>query len=292
MITFVPAKINIGLYVVSRREDGYHNLETVFYPIGLHNGTPSCPYPFGDILEITPCDETVFEFTGRVIDCPLEKNLVVKAYRLFEKEYALKTGRILGSYRVQLYKNIPDGAGIGGGSADATYTLTTLNSLNNNIFAIEELKRLAVMLGADCPCFLYPAPMYGQGIGENLTQLNLDLTGKWLILVKPDLYVSTKEAFANVYPQVPNNNLKETLRLPIQDWRNKVYNDFEISISKSHPIIMRIKESLYDEGADFASMSGSGSSVYGIFDNKELAVGAYESLNARYSDCYCALIML
>lgn len=269
MISFVPAKINIGLDIVSRRKDGYHNLETLFYPIGLHNGTPACPSPFGDILEITPLmsgsKDVKFIFTGNRIDCPLEKNLVVKAYRLFADSYFRKTGNRLRPYCIHLEKHIPDGAGIGGGSADATFTLKALNSLSDEPFTIEEMSDMALRLGADCPFFLYNEPMRGSGVGEILTPFPAILSGKWLLLVKPDIYISTGEAFAGISPKEPEMSLLEKLTSPLEEWKGQITNDFEESLSEKFSEIKEIINSLYDSGAIYASMSGSGSACYGIY---------------------------
>lgn len=280
MIQFIPAKINIGLNIVEKRPDGYHNLETVFYPIGRFNGTPEVTYPFCDILEITPSsgENHSFAFTGRRIDCSLEKNLVVKALRVFKECYAEKIGREMPKFDVTLDKHIPDGAGIGGGSADATYMLRGLNTLCDNPFDLNELSEMALHLGADCPFFLLDTPAYGEGVGEILTPIKVDLKEKWLLLAKPDIYISTAEAFREILPKHPETSLKELIQLPIQEWRHHIVNDFEESLSGRFSEIINLKQMLYNSGAEYASMSGSGSSVYGIYRNRGEALHALTAI--------------
>ncbi|MDE6143865.1 MAG: 4-(cytidine 5'-diphospho)-2-C-methyl-D-erythritol kinase, partial [Muribaculaceae bacterium] len=200
MIKFVNAKINLGLNIVRRREDGYHDLETVFYPVGIESGMPQQPEPFDDILEVfiekgkdTGCR---FQFMGRRVDCEPEKNLVVKATTLFIKTYFDKEGidDRLGLVNVVLDKHLPDGAGLGGGSADASFTLMALNELMDFPFSESELTRMALRLGADCPFFIRNTPCFAEGIGEILHPVEIDLKGRWLLVVKPPVYVSTKDA--------------------------------------------------------------------------------------------------
>ncbi len=276
MIAFVNAKINIGLQIVRRREDGYHDLQTIFYPIGKYSGTPVNLESFGDILEVELTDEELeFSSTGRPIACAPEKNLVYKAAKLALEESSKGA-------KVQLYKGIPDGAGIGGGSADAGFTLRMISSLlqqpdeealvDNE--PSKELLEKALQLGADCPFFLYNKPMYGQGVGEKLSDVELDLSGYWLVLVKPDVYISTKEAFAGVKPQAAEFDLRSIATLPINEWHKVVKNDFEDSVFPQFPLIAEVKNRMYELGASYASMSGSGSSVYGIFENRESAAKA------------------
>lgn len=273
MIRFVNAKINIGLQIVKRREDGYHDLQTVFYPVGLYAGTPGNPDPFCDILEIIPSEKNCveFEFTGRKVDCPLEKNLVCRAAHLFWKAKETSLRRCIGSngLRICLDKHLPDGAGMGGGSADATFTITTLNSLldEGSRMSEEEMAAMALQLGADCPFFVYNRPMYGEGVGEKLTDIPLDLSGYWFLIVKPRVFVSTKEAFAGIIPRKGGIDLRRLAEIPIQNWQGMVKNDFEDSIFPKYPELEEIKQQLLRRGAVYASMSGSGSSIYGIFTN-------------------------
>lgn len=284
MIKFVNAKLNLGLNVVRRREDGYHDLETVFFPIGLHNGTPENPEPFCDILEITPARTTGFVFSGRGIDCVLEKNLVYKAWKIFKDNYPA-----LADYRIELEKHIPDGAGLGGGSADAAFVLMTLNQLEGNPFADDELVSMALRLGADCPFFILNRPCYATGVGERLEALDLDLSGWWCLLVKPDIYISTKEAFAGISPCIPSENLKNIVIDDVERWQGRMCNDFEGSIFPSHQILADIKSSLIGAGAVYAAMSGSGSTVFGLFPQRDMAEMASAEFSRGHYVALCKL---
>lgn len=270
MIEFINAKINIGLQIVNRRADGYHDLQTVFYPVGIYAGTPENPEEFGDILELSRREEDSghsaygmpeIEFRGRKIDCAPEKNLVWRAAQLF----AETTGTDASGLRLTLEKHLPDGAGMGGGSADASFTLRLLarhfglNNLN--------LEELAVKLGADCPFFVRNRPVYAEGIGEKMTDIDLDLSGRWLVAVQPYIRISTREAFSGVTPKKGDFDLKMIARVPVEDWKGTVRNDFEDSIRRLYPEIEIIKEELYARGALYASLTGSGSVVYGIFSS-------------------------
>lgn len=293
MIEFVNAKINIGLQIVRRREDGYHDLQTVFYPVGKYAGLPDNPEPFCDILEIIPAKEpgVRFHFKGRMIDCPEEKNLVCKAARLFFESSASDSGRFGASasasaqgergLEIILEKHLPDGAGMGGGSADASFSLRMLNELTSQGYSDEELAEMALRLGADCPFFIYNRPMYGCGVGEKLTDVNLDLAGYWLVVVKPAVYVSTRDAFAGVTPRPGNIDLRTIAEIPIADWQDVVVNDFEASIFPKFPELARIKERLIRNGAVYASMTGSGSSIYGIYDDYEKAMVSREDFRGE-----------
>lgn len=277
MITFPNAKINIGLRITERRPDGYHNLETLFVPIGLYAGTPENPVSFCDTLEVARSDRDSYIFTGNTIDCPLEKNLVYKAVELFRKESGL-------SHPVSVYleKHLPDGAGLGGGSADASFTLKMLNELNGLIFDDEELERIALKLGADCPLFIRNRICYGEGIGEKLTPVDLSLDGWWIVIVKPDIYVSTREAFSGIKPKKDPDGLPfcRLGEIPVSDWRDLAVNDFEKSIFPIYPELAEIKQSLYRHGASYASMSGSGSSLFGLFSSYEAAASAAENFSS------------
>lgn len=292
MIRFINAKINIGLQIVRKREDGYHDLQTIFFPIGLYAGTAENPATFCDILELTP--EPMSEsrgfrsselspeviFTGRKVDCPPEKNLVSRAASLFCEE----TGADFSGFTLWLEKHLPDGAGIGGGSADASFTLLSLAEEYNRREEIgdmsckkittETLIRMASRLGADCAFFILNRAAYAEGIGDRLEEISLDLSGYWLVAVKPRVYVSTAEAFAGVTPHEAAFDLRTLPFLPIEEWRSKVRNDFEDSVFPLHPEIKDVKDKLYCHGALYASMSGSGSSVYGIYPDEESAARA------------------
>ncbi len=275
MVKFVNAKINIGLHIVRRRPNGYHDLETVFYPIGRYAGTPENPSAFCDVLEAVP--GSGIRFLGRPMDCPLEKNLVTKAVRLFEE----RLGRDCGQ-QVILEKHLPDQAGLGGGSADAAFTLRMLNELNGNPFAPEALEEMALKLGADCPVFIRNEAAYAEGVGERLEPVVLSLAGKWLLVVKPDFAVSTKEAFAGVTPRGGREDLRELVKLPIEEWEGRIINDFEASIFPLCEEFPRLKRDLYATGALYASLSGSGSALYGIYADREACERAYNEINAPY----------
>ncbi|GAB6011344.1 4-(cytidine 5'-diphospho)-2-C-methyl-D-erythritol kinase [Viscerimonas tarda] len=251
MISFPNAKINLGLNIVSKREDGYHNLETIFYPIAIR-----------DALEIVPAKDGRDSFieAGMKVGVPAGNNLVMKALHLIRERYSIPP------LEVHLLKKIPFGAGIGGGSADASFMLKLLNTTYNLAISDDELAGLAVKLGADCPFFIYNRPMFASGIGEVLEDVQLSLAAYSIVLVKPDVHIPTRDAFALVKPQQPEISLKEIIKRPVQEWKNLMFNDFEKSIFPNYPVIETIRQQLYDCGAVYASMSGSGSSVYGIFE--------------------------
>ncbi len=278
MIKFVNAKLNLGLNIVRKRPDGYHDLETVFYPVGKYNGTPENPEPFCDILEITPANNTEFRFTGRKVDCPLEKNLVYKAWKLFKEECPA-----LGEYLITLEKHLPDGAGLGGGSADASAVLCMLNELSGSPFNVEKLATMALKLGADCPFFIYNRPCYAEGVGEKLEPIDLDLSGWWCLLVKPEISISTKEAFAGVTPSKPTTSLKEIVRLDVEEWQGKMVNDFEASLFTNHIELSIIHDILIVNGAEYVAMSGSGSTVFGLFRTKDEALSVKECFEEHYT---------
>ncbi|MDE5789810.1 MAG: 4-(cytidine 5'-diphospho)-2-C-methyl-D-erythritol kinase [Muribaculaceae bacterium] len=309
MISFVNAKINLGLQIVRKRKDGYHDLQTVFYPVGKYAGTAENPECFCDILEVIACggelgaDEKeecagekgdnsrihAISLSGRRVACPVEKNLVYKASQLFCEEMKVD----LSGISIMLEKHLPDGAGMGGGSADASFTLRLLADIfnrKNPEAKIEDrqLYEMALRLGADCPFFILNRPAYAEGIGERLQEIPLDLSGYWLGVVKPDIYVSTKEAFSGVIPGEPDFDLRKITDLPINLWKDFVHNDFEDSIFPLFPAIGEIKKRLYDYGALYASMSGSGSSVYAIFSDRETASLALTEFkgDATIEGCY------
>ena len=256
MIVYPNAKINLGLNVVERRPDGYHNLETVFYPVNLQ-----------DALELKTIETDIPEcgyklkVSGSILDGSPEDNLVVKAYKLIRKDYDFP------AQKIHLYKHIPVGAGLGGGSSDAANMIKMLNEKFALGLINEAMENYAVQIGADCPFFINNKPVFATGIGDKFTPIELDLKGKTLILVKPDIFVSTKDAYALVEPKHPEKSLIESLSQPISTWRDNVINDFEKSVFVKYPEIAAIKDRLYDLGAVYASMSGSGSAVYGIFDS-------------------------
>ena len=271
MITFPNAKINLGLDVVERRPDGYHNLETIFYPI-----------PLQDILEITPAtDEDAPEYTFRMFNAHFDgsddDNLVVKAYKILAADHELPR------VDISLYKHIPTGAGLGGGSADAAFALKMLNDIASLALTDEQLEAYAARLGADCAFFIKNTPAYATGIGNILTPTPCSLAGYHLVLVKPDIHISTKEAYSLVVPATPETPLTHIATLPAEEWKGAMKNDFEKSVFAAHPSMEKIKEKLYSMGAIYASMSGSGSAFFGIFD-KELPA---DELKEQFPVIFC-----
>ena len=278
MVGFVNAKLNLGLQILRKREDSYHDLATIFYPVGIHNGTPYCPEPFCDILEISPSEgekEDSFTFLGNRIDCEPDRNLVVRACRMFRDELTERDAFTLPITQLTLGKYLPDGAGLGGGSADASFVLKMLNEMAGEPFDEKELIRMAARLGADCPFFILNKPAYATGIGENLMSIESVLDGYWAVIVKPDVYISTKEAFSGIKPKEAEVDLRDILKLPVEEWDNAgMKNDFEPSIFRNHTQLKEIKEKLYALGAKYAAMSGSGSSLFGIYAGREEAMKA------------------
>jgi 4-diphosphocytidyl-2-C-methyl-D-erythritol kinase len=252
MLSFPCAKINLGLNVVSKRDDGYHNIETVFYPV-----KELC-----DALEIVESDSFSFTQTGVSIDSGTEDNLCVKAYRMLEKDFRLPP------VAIYLHKVIPTGAGLGGGSSDASFTLVILNRIFTLNISNERLKSYAAMLGSDCAFFIDSVPAKATGRGELLEPVEADISGLYLLIVNPSIHVSTKEAYAGIAPRVPELSVSEIIKLPVEQWKNKLYNDFEKSVFLRYPAIAGIKAKMYEQGAVYASMSGSGASVFGLFNKK------------------------
>ncbi len=275
MITFVNAKINLGLNVVRKREDGYHELETIFYPTGGEN-TSLC-----DILEIIPSNSHNDNLTiiGDKIDCPIEKNLVWKALKAFREN----CNQRFSSVDIFLEKHLPFGAGMGGGSADAAFTLKMLNKIFDNPFTEQELLQIATSIGADCPFFIYNHPCLAKGIGEKLTPLNLSLKGLWIAIVKPEVSISTKEAFSLIKPVYPNISIEKIASYDILKWREYLVNDFETPMFSLHPEIANIKTTFYECDAIYSSMTGSGSAFYGLFDSEANAITATQKLNLNFS---------
>lgn len=248
MITFPNAKINLGLNIVERRADGYHNIETVFYPV-----------PLTDVLEIVPAAVTSLSCYGNEVDCPAEKNLVMKAYRLLQQRFDLPP------VEMHLYKHIPDGAGLGGGSSDAAHALIMLNRMFNLQQTDSALAAMAATLGADCAFFIYNRPMLGTGRGEILEPFDIDLSGYRLDVIVPEgISVSTADAYRGIVPKVPDLPLREVLAHPVTEWKGLLVNDFETTVFEKHPRLAEIKQSLYDDGATYAAMSGSGSALFSL----------------------------
>ena len=279
MITFPCAKINLGLNIVSKRPDGYHNLETVFYPI-----------PLTDALEIkymdekfpseAPCD---LKITGNDINCNEEDNLVIKAYQLLAADFQLPR------VHAHLVKRIPTQAGLGGGSSDAAYMIRLLDERFRLNIGIPEMERYAAKLGADCAFFITADPSYAEGIGDVLMPVDVPgagLGGYYLAVVKPSVAVSTRDAYAAIVPKTPAKCCRDIVRQPIETWKEELVNDFEAPIFAMHPELAAIKQRLYDAGAVYAAMSGSGSALFGIF--REQPTG----LEKEFEGMFCQVMKL
>lgn len=251
-------KINLGLNIVERRSDGYHNLQTIFYPVPLFD-----ELTIREIDSLFDESDDTLTLGGHPLDGEVQDNLVLRAVRLLRQE-----GFPVPPLSIDLRKVIPSGAGLGGGSSDAACMVRTVSRLYGLPLNEEQMKELAGRLGADCPFFINPQPLYAEGIGDVLSPISLDLRGWYLMLVKPDVHVSTREAYAGVRPHLPAFSLRDTAKLPVGQWKGRMVNDFEESIFASHPLLFEIKEALYREGAAYASMSGSGSTLFGLFRSR------------------------
>ena len=253
MIVFPNCKINLGLTILRKREDGFHDLETVFYPIH-----------FTDALEVitNTRSEAVAEFvmTGLKIDGPATDNLCVKAYQLLKKDIPQ-----LPAVKIHLHKTIPTGAGLGGGSADAAFMLKLLNEKFHLNLSTSQLINYALQLGSDCPFFILNKPCFATGRGEKLEEIQLDLSAYQVVLINPRIHINTAWAFSQINPSLPEKPVKEIISQPISSWKDELKNDFEEAVFTAHPQVKMIKEDLYNQGAVYASMSGSGSTVFGIF---------------------------
>ena len=269
MICFPIAKINLGLNVVERRPDGYHNLETVFFPVQLQ-----------DALEVQVMDEAFpsaydcdLKVTNIAIEGDEQRNLVVRAYNLLKQDFP-QMPRV----HAHLHKAIPTQAGMGGGSSDCAAMLLLLNTMCNLGLTQQQLIDYAAKLGADCPIFILNRPAYAEVIGERLQPIDLDLCGSYLAVVRPDIPVPTKEAFSRIHPCEPAKNCLDVVRQPIETWRHDLVNDFEQSVFALHPEIGAVKQRLYDLGAIYAAMSGSGSALFGIFKEKPTLDTEFEGM--------------
>jgi len=267
MVVFPNAKINIGLNIVSKRKDGFHNIETVFYPV-----------VYNDVLEVIEVEEETdkkkvkkeaelkpisFLQTGINILCKPEDNIIVKVYRLLEVDYELPP------INVYLQKIIPTGAGLGGGSSDGAYMLKLLNDIFNIGLKKDKLINYAQKLGSDCPFFLQNKPVYANGRGDQFDEIKLDLSDYFIVMITPNVHISTIEAYSKATPSAPGYSLKDVIKQPIENWKKKIKNDFEPKAFRKFPVLNTIKKDLYTKGALYASMSGSGSTIYGIFSKKE-----------------------
>ena len=261
MILFPNAKINIGLNILSRREDGFHNLETIFYPLAIR-----------DALEVVEADQMKFTSSGLEIPGDAMDNLCLKAYYLLSKDYKLPP------VHIHLHKNIPIGAGLGGGSADASFFIKLINQKFELRMDTLQMEAYASKLGSDCAFFIQNKPAIAVGKGDQLQTIDLDLSSYFIMLVMPQVQVSTSDAYRGVRPATMASSLADLIKLPIEAWRVAIKNDFEPSVFLQYPIIAEVKSKLYSAGALYACMSGSGSSVFGIFE-KELKLPDLEQYN-------------
>ncbi|MDP9080566.1 MAG: 4-(cytidine 5'-diphospho)-2-C-methyl-D-erythritol kinase [Bacteroidota bacterium] len=265
MIIFPNAKINIGLNVINRRDDGYHNLETIFYPVNIK-----------DALEIVEADELSFESSGLEIPGRAEDNLCVKGYHLLKKDFDIPP------VKIHLHKHIPIGAGLGGGSSDAAFFIRLVNQKFELGMDDEQMIGYAKKLGADCAFFIKNEPVFAFEVGDEFEPIKLDLSKYQVVLVMPPVQISTAEAYRGVKPAPVKDSLMDLIYEPISEWRKYIKNDFEVSIFKNHPEIRGVKAALYEAGALYASMSGSGASVFGIFENTPDLSGLEEENQVFY----------
>jgi 4-diphosphocytidyl-2-C-methyl-D-erythritol kinase len=265
MIVFPKAKINLGLRITGKRHDGYHNIETVFYPIGL------C-----DALELVvapdPIRKDTLTVTGISTGVDLKENIILKAVLKIREKYSFPR------LKIHLHKAIPHGAGLGGGSSDAVCMLKTINRYFGLSIDEQNLKSMALDIGSDCPFFIDGNPAFASGRGEILNSINPVLTGYYLLLLNPGIGISTREAYENCTPEIPSTNLFNLVGHNIREWRDLIINDFEYFAFRKYPLIKSLKEDLYRSGALFSSMSGSGSSVYGIFSEKPKTDNKFKDL--------------
>ena len=271
MIVFPIAKINLGLNVVEKRPDGYHNLQTVFYPV-----------PIKDALEVQQMDEGFpsdvdcdLKVTNIAIEGDEQRNLVVRAYLLLKQDFPT-----LPRIHTHLWKGIPTQAGMGGGSSDCAYMIRLLNALFDLQLSDEQMIRYAARLGADCAFFIKSEPCYAEGIGEKMQPIGLDLSEWYIGVVRPDIPVPTKEAFSRIHPHYPQVCPKEAVMQPVETWRETLVNDFEESVFALHPEIGAVKEQLYKTGATYAAMSGSGSALFGLFKERP------DTLSRQFPDMF------
>jgi len=264
MLLFPNSKINLGLNVLEKRPDGFHNIETIFYPAGL-----------SDALEIIIANDFKFEFnqTGLSIDGNAEDNLCIKAYRLLAEDFKLAP------VKIHLHKVIPIGAGLGGGSSDGAFTIKLLNKLFSLGLSNSGMTEYSRKLGSDCAFFIEDKPVFAFGKGDHFEPFRVDLSTFTILIVVPAIQVNTAETYSMVIPSKTGRSLKDIVFLPVYRWKNQLQNDFEPAVFSRHPRILQIKQQLFDLGAIYASMSGSGSAIYGIFDKKKISLGSF-------SDCF------
>jgi 4-diphosphocytidyl-2-C-methyl-D-erythritol kinase len=262
MIGFPNGKINIGLSVTGKRPDGFHNIETIMVSVEIH-----------DVLEIIISPDNIFSFStsGIKISGGTNDNLLVKAYELLQKDFQLP------AVKIHLHKVIPLGAGLGGGSSDAALTITLINKLFSLGLTTDQMKDYARKLGSDCPFFIENKAAFATGRGDEFEFLDFSLKGKSLMIIKPDIHIATAEAYSWIHPLKKENTLKELIKLPVHNWRNLVINDFEAEVMKRYHVVQMIRDELYEMGALYASMTGSGSAVFGIFDNPVNPLGHFQN---------------
>jgi 4-diphosphocytidyl-2-C-methyl-D-erythritol kinase len=255
MIVFPTAKINFGLRITEKRNDGYHDIETIFYPAGLCDALEF-------VISDMGADKDILITTGIRIGSDPEENLVIKTLRKLRERYSFPI------LRIHLHKGIPVGAGLGGGSSDSACLLKSINRQFELKISDQELKDISLELGSDCPFFIEGVPSFASGRGELLKTVNYFLSGFYLVLLNPGVGISTREAYHNSRPEQPSESLILSISHPVTEWKTQIFNDFEDFAFRKHPIIGEIKNELYKTGALFSLMSGSGSSVYGIFREK------------------------
>ena len=256
MVLFPNCKINLGLNIILKREDGYHDLETVFYPIGLKDALEGIKSGVS-----SQESEVLFSSSGLQVAGELGDNLCVKAWHLLKKDFPDLPGM-----QMHLHKTIPMGAGLGGGSSDGAFALRLINDVCALNLSQEQLIHYALQLGSDCPFFILNKPCFATGRGEKMQPVELDLSQYHFVLINPNIHVSTAQAFSKIIPQKPSHSILDIIQLPVQEWKELLVNDFEKTVSDLHPEIATIKQELYNKGAVYASMTGSGSTVYGLFD--------------------------
>ena len=251
MLVFPNAKINIGLNIVEKRSDGFHNITSCFYPV-----------VWSDALEIIPAKNFSFHSDGTAIPGKAVDNLCIKAFQMLAADYTLPP------VSIHLLKTIPIGAGLGGGSSDAAFTITALNRLFDLEISLEKQQDYARRLGSDCAFFIENKAVFAFEKGDYFEPIDLSLKGKWIVMINPGIHISTIEAYSGVKPGKPESDLRNLLKEPIASWKSTIKNDFEVTILKKYPLLEKIKQNLYDSGAAYAAMSGSGSTLYGIFEEE------------------------
>ena len=264
MIVFPNCKINLGLHILHKRQDGFHDLESVFFPLPIHDAL--------EFILSPDKNSPAFTISGLAIDINPSQNIVYKAFELLKADFPFIT-----PVHIHLHKNIPMGAGLGGGSSDGAYALLLLNKIFKLGIDQQKLVDYAAQLGSDCPFFILNQPCYVTGRGEKMERVELDLSGFSIVIIYPGIHIPTKWAFAQVKPALPRTSLRSLITFPVEEWKNELKNDFEAPVFQHYPLIKVIRDELYEKGAVYASMSGSGSSVYGIFKKSAIPVFNFPS---------------